>query len=668
MSLAAAPGSASSLMVLKLTLTLNPEKRGIFAAVHLGSHLSDGILNHGTVASLEMSLLRLGYGLLSALSIWLLFYCSPLLALPVEELDPNKQWQTKDLKLSGNDQIGSSELEEILSTKTRPWYMPWQARPLFDPAVFASDLQRLVQFYQDKGYYETQVSHDLEVDSGEGLVTAEIRIREGAPIKVAQISVEIIDAPELKTELEARLRKLPLREGQVFAVEAYQQTESQIKEFFYDKSRALVEIKRKAQVILDRHEARVSYILKVGPEARFGPTIVEGLKDIDKEIVLREVAYQPGESFSGTALRTTEKNLRELDLFSVIGIEPQPSAGDPSAVPVRIRVEEKPPREIRIGLGYGTEDQLRGQARWRHNNWLGGGRRLEVGVKASFIVRELDLHFLQPHFLGPKNRFMINAGPQQLDEPGYFLTATRAQPKIERKFTDRLTGFLAYRVEYDQVTEVSRATIRELTPFEKKGLLSGLSAGFLWNKADDPFNPTTGWTLSFLGEQVGGFLGGRFEFYKFRTEVRGYYPLAEKTVFASRLRLGFAEPLHGDEEVPIFERFYAGGDNSVRGYGRSRLGPLSAADDPLGGRSLMEGSFELRQQFLEKLGGALFVDFGQVSRRSFDLLVGDLEFAAGFGVRYTTPVGPMRFDIGFPFRPPKGDRAWQIHFNIGQSF
>ncbi|HZA56187.1 MAG TPA: POTRA domain-containing protein, partial [Candidatus Udaeobacter sp.] len=322
-------------------------------------------------------MLRLGYGLLSALSIWLLFYCSPLLALPVEELDPNKQWQTKDLKLSGNDQIGSSELEEILSTKTRPWYMPWQARPLFDPAVFASDLQRLVQFYQDKGYYETQVSHDLEVDSGEGLVTAEIRIREGAPIKVAQISVEIIDAPELKTELEARLRKLPLREGQVFAVEAYQQTESQIKEFFYDKSRALVEIKRKAQVILDRHEARVSYILKVGPEARFGPTIVEGLKDIDKEIVLREVAYQPGESFSGTALRTTEKNLRELDLFSVIGIEPQPSAGDPSAVPVRIRVEEKPPREIRIGLGYGTEDQLRGQARWRHNNWLGGGRRLE---------------------------------------------------------------------------------------------------------------------------------------------------------------------------------------------------------------------------------------------------------------------------------------------------
>jgi outer membrane protein insertion porin family/translocation and assembly module TamA len=586
----------------------------------------------------------------------------------VEELDPNRQWQTKGLKISGNDQIGSSELQEILSTKTRPWYAPWQARPGFEPAVFASDLQRLVQFYQDKGYYETQVSHDLEVDSDEGLVTAEIRINEGAPIKVTQFSVEIVDAPELKSELEARLRKLPLREGQIFAVEAYQQTESQIKEFFYDKSRALVEIERKAQVILDRHEARVSYTLKVGPEAKFGPTIVEGLKAVDKEIVLREVTYQPGESFSGTALRATEKNLRELDLFSVIGIEPQTTGGDPTAVPVRIRVEERPPREITVGLGYGTEDQLRGQVRWRHNNWLGGGRRLQASVKASFIARELELHFLQPHFLGPKNRFMIDAGPHQFDEPGYFLDNIRAQPKIERKFTDRLTGFLAYRTEYDRLSEVAQATIEALPPFEKKGLLSGLSTGFLWNRADDPLNPTTGWVVNFLAEHVGGFLGGKFDFFKFRTEVKGYYPLAEKTVFASRLRLGFAEPLHSDQEVPIFERFYSGGDNSVRGYERSRLGPLSRADDPLGGRSLLEGSFELRQQFLEKLGGALFVDFGQVSLKSFDLPVDDLRFSAGFGVRYTTPVGPLRFDIGFPFRPPKGDRAWQIHFNIGQTF
>ncbi len=603
----------------------------------------------------------------TALLAFLLLGSSPLLAIPVEELDPNREWRIKDLNISGNNQIGSSELQDVLSIKTRPWYAPWQSRPVFDPAVFASDLERIPRFYQDKGYYEAKVTHDLSVDDSEGLVTVNLEVSENDPIRVGQISADIVDAPELKPELQALLKKLPLREGEIFAVDAYQRSESQIKEFFYDKSRAAITIQRKAEVILDRHVANVSYILNAGPETQFGATTVEGLKDVEESVVLRELTYKPGEAFAGTKLRNTEKNLRELDLFSQIVIEPQPSL-PATSVPVKVRLEEKPPREIKIGIGYGTEEQLRGQARWRNNNWLGGGRRLEVGVKASFIARELDFHFLQPHFLGPNNRFIVNAGPQQFDEPGYFLDALRLQPKIERKFSDHLTGFLAYRVEYDRLSKVEPATIQVLQPFEKKGLLSGLSAGFLWNNANDPLNPTSGWTLSFLGEQFGSFLGGKFDLYRLLGEARGYYPLAEKTVFASRLKLGFAEPLHKGKEVPLFERLYAGGSDSVRGYGRSRLGPLSTSDDPLGGRSLIEGSFELRQQFTDKIGGALFVDFGQVSLRSFDVPIDNLRFSAGFGVRYTTPVGPVRLDLGFPFRPPNGDRAWQIHFSIGQSF
>jgi outer membrane protein insertion porin family/translocation and assembly module TamA len=634
---------------------------------YLGTRFSGAILSYGIGTPLEMTVLSSGYGVLAALAIFILFCSSPLLALPVEELDPNREWRTKDLIISGNKQIASSEIEDILSTKTRPWYAPWRSRPVFEPAVFASDLERIVKFYQDKGYYEAKVTHDLDVDAKEGLVAATIQVSEGEPIRVAQISVEVVDAPELKPELDALVPKLPLHEGNIFAVDAYQKAESQLKDFFYDKSRAAITIQRKAEVILDRHVANVSYTLHAGPQTQFGTTTVEGLKNVKESIVFQELTYKPGEQFSGTALRTTEKNLRELDLFSQIVIERQPSPPD-TAVPVKIRLEEKPPREIRIGLGYGTEDQLRGQIRWRNNNWLGGARRIEVGLKASFIVRELDFHFLQPHFLAPENRFMVNFGPQQFDEPGYFLNSTRLQPRLERKFTDRLTGFLTYRLEYDNLSKVPNASLEALGPFAQKGLLSGVSAGFLWNRADDPFNPTRGWTLSFAAEQVGGFLGGRFDLYKLQSEAKGYYPLAEKTVFASRLKLGFAEPLHGGDEVPLFERFYAGGGTSVRGYSRSRLGPLSTADDPLGGRSLIEGSFELRQQFTEKIGGALFIDFGQVSLRSFDVPVDNLKFSAGFGARYNTPVGPVRFDLGFPFRPPRGDRAWQIHFSIGPSF
>ena len=600
--------------------------------------------------------------------VLLLFSARPLFAIPVEELDPSREWRTKDLAISGNENASSGELEGVLSTKTRPWYTPWSARPPFEPGTFSADLDRLGRFYQSRGYYETKISYDLTVDKEANLVAATIQVSEGEPVKVTEISLQIVDSPELEPEVRSLLAKAPLTEGNVFSEPAYQQTEAKLKEYFYDRRRARVEIQRRAEVIIEKHEARVFYTIKVGPSAFFGTTTVRGLKDVAPEIVLRELPYKSGDPFSGKALKDLEQNLRKLDLFSQIQINLQPSAADPREVPIEIRVEEKPPREIQVGIGYGTEDQLRGQVRWRHNNWLGGGRRLEIGAKASFIARELEIAFLQPHFLSPKNRFLLNFGPKQFDEPGYFLNATRLQPRLERKFTENLTGFLAYRLEYDQLKDVPEATERLLRDFKHKGLLSGLSTGFVWNRADDPLNPTTGWTLSFVAEQVGSFLGGQFDFYKLQGEAKGYYPLAEKTVLAAKLKLGFAEPFSGAKEVPIFERFYAGGSNSVRGYGRSRLGPLSSGDDPVGGRSLIEGSFELRQQFTEHLGGALFLDFGQVSLHSFDLPVDDLRFAAGFGVRYATPVGPVRLDIGFPFRPPNGDRSWQIHFSIGQSF
>jgi outer membrane translocation and assembly module TamA len=122
------------------------------------------------------------------------------------------------------------------------------------------------------------------------------------------------------------------------------------------------------------------------------------------------------------------------------------------------------------------------------------------------------------------------------------------------------------------------------------------------------------------------------------------------------------------QEVPLFERFFAGGINSVRGYGRYRLGPISDSDDPVGGRSLVEGALEVRRQFTEQIGGTLFLDFGQVSLKSYDVPIDDLKFAGGFGVLYTTPIGPLLLALGFPFDPPHGDQPWQVHFSIGQFF
>jgi outer membrane protein assembly factor BamA len=192
--------------------------------------------------------------------------------------------------------------------------------------------------------------------------------------------------------------------------------------------------------------------------------------------------------------------------------------------------------------------------------------------------------------------------------------------------------------------------------------------GLTWTTTDDPLNPKRGGVVTFSADEVGGPLGGDFNFFKLQGEAKKYQLITSQVVLATRLKLGFADPFDGSAEVPLFERFFAGGANSVRGYGRHRLGPISSADDPVGGRSLIEGSLELRRPLFANIGGALFMDFGQVSLKSFDVPIDDLQFAFGFGVSYTTPIGPLRLDLGFPLHPPHGDQPWQVHFSIGQFF
>ena len=599
----------------------------------------------------------------------ILFSCGEARAIPVESLDRSHDWAVKSLHFKGNDHFSGGEIEEILQTKTRLWYAPWRERPRFDPDVFAADLKRIERFYQSQGYYEARVTHDLEVDEEHQLVSPTVIIEENAPVILRQLSIEVTDHPELQAELESLRKEFSLQPGQPFTEESYQQTETRIKDFFYDHGRAYVKIGRKAQVFPEKREASVYYSVTAGPQAVFGETRIEGLEKVMPSVVSNELSYKPGEGFSGKALRESRRNLQELDLFSEIEVEPL--TGDPSAtvVPVVARVREKPPREIKIGIGYGTEDKLRGQIRWRDNNFFGGARQLEIGFKASFIARELDARFVQPHFLGQNNRFTANFGPRQFEESGYNLNLTRLQPRLERKFSEQFSAFVGYRIEYDQLSQFSNAIFRVLKPFDKKGWLSAWSMGALWNTTDDRNNPTRGSLYSLLLEQAGGPWNGSYDFYKLQGESRWFYPLAKKTVIASRVKLGLADTLDSDKEVPIFERFFAGGSSSVRGFERRRLGPRSPHDDPVGGRSLLEGSIELRQMELWKqLGGVIFIDTGNVSLKAFDPPIAHLKWAAGFGFRYPTPIGPLRLDFGFPFQRQHKDRAWQIFFDVGQSF
>jgi outer membrane protein assembly complex protein YaeT len=591
----------------------------------------------------------------------------PLVAAQLESLDPARQWRVRNIDFIGNQRFSDRRLSSAIITQARPWFRFWGQRPEFDPITFETDLERLRRFYETQGYYNSRITYDLEVNQSDGLVSARIQIDEDRPVLVSEVNVDIPPSPQEESH-PGLPRELPLQRGDIFVEEKYQNTEQVIRGFFLESGYAHVETERRAQVFSDKYDAHVWYFAQPGPQSFFGATEVTGTRHVEPHLIRRELAYDPGEIFSLRKIRESRQRILSLDLFSSVQINPKEVSGKPTVVPMEISVSERPPREISFGLGYNTEEDFRVSLNWHHRNWLGGGRRLSVTGAYSSIVATGGIEFRQPHFLNRHTQGALALRYDQEREDTYLRNAGGFLGRIQHNFNANLVGSLGYRFQYNQLNNIDPATVAALGDIRSEGLVSGPSIGLVWTRTDDPLSPTLGEVVSLSAEQSGAVWPGRYSFYRLVADARKYLGIGWETVLAGRLRFGMGDAIGADRNFPLFERFYSGGQNSVRGYERRRLGPLSAADEPLGGLSLIEGSLELRRPIWEALGGALFLDFGQVSLRSFDIPVSDLRFSAGFGLSYTTPVGPMRLDIGFPFKPPPGDQAWQIHFSIGAFF
>ena len=183
--------------------------------------------------------------------------------------------------------------------------------------------------------------------------------------------------------------------------------------------------------------------------------------------------------------------------------------------------------------------------------------------------------------------------------------------------------------------------------------------------------------MSFHGEDAGRALRGTFNYLAMAADARHYLPFSDRVVLASRAQIGNIRPTDGDEaNIPFNKRYFLGGATSIRGWGRYEVSPLSGSGLPLGGDSMLAFSEELRAMLRGNLGGVLFLDAGNVWAESWSINLSDLRYAVGPGLRYQTPVGPLRLDFGYQLNPIPGllvngepqSRRWRLHFSIGQAF
>ncbi len=586
-------------------------------------------------------------------------------AVQLDALDLGGDWQLRKLRFVGHHAVPTRALRAAMVTKARPWFALWRRWPTFDPITLRTDLERIQRLYQSRGYYHPRITHDIELPAEGRVITAVIYVDEGDPVIVERVDVELAEREVTPAQRGPLMAHLPIAGGDIFTEEAYEQASVYLRAWHREHGFARVKVEKGAELDLERKTAVVSYRVDGGPLSVFGDVGVEGAPTVGEKVVRRELAFDTGDPFKQSLLDRARQNLVALNLFRAVRLDED--AGRDPRVDLNVKLSEAPPREVRFGLGYDTDEQVRGLASWRHFNFLGGARQLGFTAKASFVEQTVAADFLQPHFPGRANRTRLIFTQSQDDEDAYDLFRVRLTPRLEWQASPRVTGFVFHRSEYDVLDVEDAVKARLDRDATMDGILSGLGIGADWDGTDDLLNPTRGFVTSASIEPVGDFLGGDYSFVRGVWEGRLYLPIVRKLLGATRLRLGAVEPTNGSTDIPLFERFFAGGINSIRGYGRRRVGPL-IDDKPVGGRTLVETSVELRHPVTESIGAAVFVDGGQVSEQSFTFPFGRLRYGTGVGVRYKSPVGPLRLDLGFPLKPPGDDQRWQVHVSLGAAF
>lgn len=289
--------------------------------------------------------------------------------------------------------------------------------------------------------------------------------------------------------------------------------------------------------------------------------------------------------------------------------------------------------------------------------------------KYSSLIQGLDVIFTQPRFLDWDTVLTLDSKIARETTPAFDSEGVSLGWQVERPLFEKLTARAGQRFELQKVTDVEAEDALVLEDEGESFRLSLLEFGLRWIDIDSVVNPTRGAWIDLSLEPSLKALGSELDYIRSELDLRAYRSLGA-TVLAGRLHLGVLEPLRDDGagSVPIFKRFFSGGSASVRGFDLDQLGPLDDDEDPIGGLTVAEVGIELRFPLWKRLGGVVFTDAGQVNRRSFHLDGDDFFYSAGIGLRFATPIGPVRVDLAQILNPPSGVQPFRIHFSIGHAF
>jgi len=403
-----------------------------------------------------------------------------------------------------------------------------------------------------------------------------------------------------------------------------------------------------------------------GPPADFGPVTITGLKNMNESAVRRRLLLHPGERFSPSAIARAQQDLSAMGVFSVVRILPAESLDEHGQLPLTLDVTERQLHAVDVGVAYSTDLGINLNAAWHHRNLFGNAEQLNltgaVQLGGNAVTKpgyQLGVQFIKPDFLARDQALELDLNAVKQSLQAYDQRALLEKAALNRKVSPHWTISVGIAGEQEEITQ-------ELV--RRHYNLVGLPLTAKYDSTASLLDPTSGIRAAFMVTPTGALSTRNSSFVILQASASTYLDFGSqgRSVLALRGLLG-SVPGAGVFAMPPDQRFYAGGSATVRGFRYQSIGPHFPDNKPTGGTAVAAGSVEFRQRILDKYGVVAFVDAGQVTSHGAPFSH-DWRIGAGIGVRYYTPIGPIRLDVAMPLNRQPGGDAFELYIGIGQAF
>ncbi len=602
-------------------------------------------------------------------------------------VDEGKIVRIQEIEIEGNTAFSDRKLKRVMTTSEKNLISRFTGAGVLNAEALKTDTERLTAFYYDDGYITVRVDEPKVERRDDGLYVT-IKIAEGDQFKVGAISFK----GDVRDDLELD-KGLDLTTGDTFRSSKLRQHILKVTDKYGDVGYAFVNIEPDTEIDQDRKVVDIAYKIDKGPEVTIDKILITGNTKTRDKVLRRELKVQEQERFSGTKLKKSRDSLNRLGFFQEVNLTTQRGRSE-EKLNLQVDVKEGQTGSLTAGAGFSSADSLLFNARIQENNLFGRGQRAVLNADFGSRRQNFVGSFTEPWLFEIPLNATFDVFRWRLDYDDFTRGGTGAGLRLLYPLTalgyDQLFRTLSleevrigaeYRFEEAAISDINRRSPPTVVASEGTNLTSSIRPLISRNTLNNLFDPTRGSAQEFSIEYAG--IGGDSEFIKIDARTRHFFPFYKSPswgtfVYSIGGQLGYGQGFQGviGNELPLYERYFPGGINSVRGFQTRTLGPREPVfepqgneinTDPIGGSRQLIVNNEIIFPIVEPLGlkGVVFFDAGNAFLDSDGWNVGDMRYAAGAGVRWQSPLGPIRIEFGIPLNKKSDDKTSVVLFSFG---